>query len=760
LASAKPVQACGPIDNSYSYFNLFVPEWIFDEEYSPTFYTTNDFRHIWSRPDYSGKNLSRWRKFLGKDTPEALLEKVLYDRYAKGYESVSRAKLVQTVLFDGSLLPIKKQEAAKKYLLLSLELEALSARPADPWRRQEEAPMSAEAQQSLIQRLRRAHEREEFPYLKNRYAFQLLKAYRYSGQRDQAIAWYEEAFAEKAPQSMIEYWAMDHYAGMLLEAGKAAEGYYHFLRVFESCSSRRHSAYYSFDVGSEAVWKATYRLCQSPREKALMHFIRGTKREVLGLEDMQAIFSLLGNHQWLKMVTVRELNKLESENFHYFNEQPVASIMERLQESGSLLKNEAYQDYAGQLLRFAATAYYNNRSDGFWQTAKAYLEMMTGKLKTAELTLSEGNGMEQPYERIRRELNLALELMQAEEISQQRQDFIAHEIVEVFEDEQTRFYTQPNNQEFILDLLAYRMREQGKAVLADLLSRQVIRQTKMNPSAEAVDRLLALARQPEHTQLELLALKHFAGNEANWKSFLLTSPRQVKEIEYTLLDIKGRLLMRDPSQLEAAVALFDSLPPAYDFQLRHNPFNTQIKDCIHDPRCQLRTSAQYTRDSFVRQLLAIRHVAQTENSAMDYYLLGNAYYNMTYFGPAYYLMNFFRSGAAYDGFADCSVALRFYKKAMKLAENRELAAKACFMAAKAQQNQFFLKMEQEGGEWYGQYTIREWGDNPEQYERFQAKIKAQGYREYFKRLREEYAQTRFFDRAVKECKYLAYYLAQ
>ena len=400
-----------------------MPEWIFDQAYSPTFYTSDNYHHIWDKPDYANANLSSWKQFLKEKGRDKLLERILYGRYTGGYSDVPRATLVQSVLFDGSLLPIAKQEAVKRYLLLSLQLETLANPSANPWSRGQQTAPSADSRQALIRDLKDAYEREKYAYLKNRYAFQLLKAYRYSGQGEKAVALYEAHFAKAKNKGLIDYWAMDHYAGLLLNKGDKAAGMYHFLKVFKDSPSRRHSAYYSFQIDDQKLWDKTYDRCESDAEKALMHFIRGSRQDVLALEDMRAIFGLLGNHEWLKIITAREINKLESKNFEYWREQPISHLLSNLKQRGSLLKNDDYDDYAGQLLEFASTAYYNNRKDGFWQVAKAYLELMTGRVATAEITLQEGDGLAQPYDRMKRELELAILLLKAERVTAEQQGF-------------------------------------------------------------------------------------------------------------------------------------------------------------------------------------------------------------------------------------------------------------------------------------------------------------------------------------------------
>lgn len=759
--SLQSLNACIPFNDSYHYFNLFVPEWLFGEEYEPTFYTSDAYHNIWAEADYPDANLKSWQHFFEKPVKEEPLRVVLYDSWIEGYNNVSREVLVKSILFDGAMISINKQEAAKQYLLLALDMEALANPSSNAWGYGNQETPDAAAVAQLIERLKKGLEREKFPFLKNRYAFQLLKAYRYTDQLQEAIQHYEKYFAPLKQKDLISYWAMDHYAGLLLQNGANGKGYYHFLKVFEQAPSRRHSAYFSFNISTEQDWSATYKQCQTNEEKALMHFIRGTKQEVLGLEDMRSIFGLLGNHEWLRIVMAREINKLESTNLNYYCDQPIATLLQRVQDKQSLLKNEAYEEYAGQLLRFATTAYYNNRDDHFWALAKGYLEHLLGRLSTARITLEQAGPLEGAQRRIQEELLLAIQLMQqSEPLSEEQENTIAIKLVELFADPMANWSTQQNNQEFILEILAYRKRQQDENIMARLLAREVISATKINPAPQGVDSILAFINQPNLNQLELLALKHFTGNTDPWSSFSRDPSAALRQVRYDVLDIKGRLLMRDPENLGAAAVLFDSLPAEYDFPLRENPFNMSINDCVH---CENQTRAAYTRNSFVRKLAEIYGIAQASNSPTDYYLLGNAYYNMTYFGPAYEIMNYFRSGSSYDGFYDCRIALGFYDKALKYAKEPERAAQACFMAAKAQQNVFYVKALGETDQtnyWYDKFIIDDWADSQTTFNQVQVQMQAQGYLSYFKRLEDQYPQTQFFRRAVRECNYLNYYVSQ
>lgn len=687
------------------------------------------------------------------------LDKLLTGNHHAEYADFSRAVLVEEVLFEPGPLNAEKAKAGKQYFRLALELEKMADHSPYAWYYNVDT-LSTDGKRELIQKLSRALKQAKFPFLEKRYAFQLLKAYRYAGQHKEAVRLYQKQFERNSERDMIDYWAMDHIAGVYLETEQRPQGFYRFLQVFRDSETRRGSAYRSFDIDNESDWQGTYALCEGQEEKALMHFLRGSQEDALGLEDAKSIFSLLGNHQWLKLLITREINKIEAANLDYLLEDRTAVLLDNLTQNGHLLKNEEYTAYVQELATFTNTIYYNNRQDGFWTVTKAYLELLSGQLTSANTTLSNNRQLKGADRRVARELRLVLLVLEKEKYTPEEERYIAQELAEVFKDPTTNWYTDRNNQEFVLGILAHRMEQQGRTMLSRMLARERVYSVKQNPDLATVEELLGFVRQPGHTDLELMAIKHYFQDKALWP-FFLQAPAATADFKHLLLDMKGRLLMRDPEQLEAALAIFEALPEKFDFPLRHNPFNMSIDDCVWS--CKSRTSTSYTRNSFVRKLAEMKQLAETTQSPTDYYLLGNAYYNMTYFGPAYYVMNYYRSGSSYDGFDDCGPALAFYKRAVETASSREFAAKACFMAAKAEQNLLFTYLSEEESQsnqyWWGKYHISDglYSDDGA-YDIFQRRAKREGYRTYFEQLRTEYSDTDYYDQAIQECKYLEYYV--
>ena len=75
------------------------------------------------------------------------------------------------------------------------------------------------------------------------------------------------------------------------------------------------------------------------------------------------------------------------------------------------------------------------------------------------------------------------------------------------------------------------------------------------------------------------------------------------------------------------------------------------------------------------------------------------------------------------------LALQYFQKVIELTDNQELAASAAFMAAKCEQNAYFVN----GGE--RTYT-------------------------YFNMLRDQYADTQFYQKAIEECRYFNKYVSR
>lgn len=88
---------------------------------------------------------------------------------------------------------------------------------------------------------------------------------------------------------------------------------------------------------------------------------------------------------------------------------------------------------------------------------------------------------------------------------------------------------------------------------------------------------------------------------------------------------------------------------------------------------------------------------------------------------------------------DMQLAEKYYKRAMELSADKELKAKACFMAAKTEQNRCFNA------------AAKNTNSSSEQPEPVHSPV-------YFKLLKSSYANTCYYQEIIRECGYFRSYL--
>ncbi|MEM9820874.1 MAG: hypothetical protein AAF985_07370, partial [Bacteroidota bacterium] len=234
----------------------------------------------------------------------------------------------------------------------------------------------------------------------------------------------------------------------------------------------------------------------------------------------------------------------------------------------------------------------------------------------------------------------------------------------------------------------------------------------------------------------------------------LTSNSDGQSMENDLLDMRGNLLFSQ-DKLEAALESFKQIPRTEWDKYQFNPFVDQIVDCIH---CPLPDTIEYfNKVEIIEKIFELEYQSKADfrNSARYFYQLGTAFYNLSYFGHSWNAFDYFRSGTNWEHrklgifdhwffpygnreHHDCTKALFYFDKARELAKDPELAARATFMAAKCEQNNYFVSKDCD----YSYYS-RQMPQLP------------LGYQKNYQRLKNNYADTRFYQEAVTKCRYFA-----
>ncbi|MFN6946868.1 MAG: hypothetical protein ACK4ND_18120, partial [Cytophagaceae bacterium] len=222
-------------------------------------------------------------------------------------------------------------------------------------------------------------------------------------------------------------------------------------------------------------------------------------------------------------------------------------------------------------------------------------------------------------------------------------------------------------------------------------------------------------------------INHLKDNKKSKMEIFLSSHLQYSLPQ--LYEMKGTFALRRAEFKEALDYLKKGKP--YDFyngdgMSYNNPFKSEINICVNceDPE----NTGRMTKNEFAEKMLEYERLAKSKkkDAANYYYLLGLGMYNTTLYGSSYNLTNYSKSSYSTGGHYETDIALEYFKKSLQLSKDKELSAKACFMAAKCEQ--------------------RITSDNIEE-------IFVDEYYEYFKKLNDNYSDTEFYKEVIQECKY-------
>ncbi len=702
------------------------------------------FKQLRPKEDLQQKdNLTEWQeRFCG--IPKLIdLQQVIYRA------SLSEMRLLKTAV-QSETIPLDyrmKSNSFARHLEMNKCLEAVDylifAKRCEPhviaqssW---ETPKRDTITMQFLIKDGLKEFKKAKSHYFKLRYAYQLVRLAHYKKNYAQTLELYDYLMPKiDNNPSIIENWILGHKAGALMAMGRNVEAAYLYAKIFQNTPSKRASAYRSFKIKTDEEWIECMKLCKDDTERATLFALRANDPNSQAAAEMKKIYELDPTNKNLELLLIREMRKLEKDLLGLeFN--PNRSQNKRYHKIPRKTAGENVVDLQ-QLVRIAATEEKTATPD-LWKIADGYLELLAGDYYAAKKTLEEIKGsVDDPI----LEEQLEAMMMVATVAGIDEVDMQMEETVGSYQ-KSLLFTKYPDFKKFIKDKLAKLYHEKGYEGKA-FLEQYTMQQLKFNPQLELIEELIRVAQKENRTKLEEVMVLKKDGRTT---------------IENDLWDMKGNYFLSQ-FQLESALEAYRQIPrkDRDDYGL-FNPFREEFVDCIN---CRVIDTAGYNKVTIIERILELEYKAKAdmETGAAYYYQMGNALYNMTYFGYAWETTDYFRSGSNWhylktgnDVFSkfnapygnrellNCSLPLYYYDKAYRLAQTNELAAKAAFMAAKCQQNLFFTTR----GSSYEVNT------NTIPYV-------PDGYRQYFKILKDHYADIEFYEEVVQECLYFEQYAAR
>jgi len=738
-------QSCGPNDLGFYGYSFLNPKIVnLDSKYAAYFAGFEEvFKQLHPRSNIQEKdNLQEWRERFCEIPTTKDLHQIIYKapylqiQVLKNTIRRKEAVLPPYLAKNTFAVHLKKNQCteAVDYLLFAKKCEP-HVIATDGWNTNNRDTITMEL---LIKEGSRNFRRTKSDYFKLRYAYQLVRLAHYKKNYGQTLELYDYLMPKiENDSSIIDDWILGHQAGALMGIGKNVEATYLYAKIFQNCPSKRSSAYLSYKINSDEEWTECLKLCQDNHERATLHAMRASAPNSKLVPEMEEIYLLDPENENLELLLVREIRRLEKDLLGLaFNAQKRQN--KRYYNIPRKIAGKQIVDLQRLVRGIIREGKIHNLN--LWRIADGYLELLAGDYYAAKKTLKRLQDTIE-NEALKEQLEAMLMVANIDSFEEANEE-MEKTIVDYKRNPLFRKY--PDFDNFTKDKLSYLFKKEGLVGKAFLYEHS-LKDLKYNPQLGVIDDLLELCRKEKRTRIEdALVLKEDGTT-----------------IENDLLDMKGVLYLSE-YKLESALETLRKMPrkDRNKYALA-NPFREDFVDCIN---CRVIDTAAYNRVEVLEQLIDMEYKAKAdEDKAAAYnYQIGVVLYNMSYFGHAWKLADYFRSGSSwyylktgesvfetsssYNGnreTVDCSLPLFYFEKAFRLARSAELKARAAFMAAKCEQNLYYITK----GSQYSTYS----NDIP---------LVPNEYRSYFNLLIENYADTKFYQEVVQECLYFERYAAR
>ena len=726
------IYACGGGDWDWFYDSNFAPEAFVDKAYTPLFLSGDIFYDGFDTDllsKYDGEIVSDWKGFLGnKMTAEQvkyfLLDSSLVDvqnlkNYYKSGKNTEAIKGLKAK-FD---IKNPKVKSFIEFLALAKDVEKFSV-TYDPWS-YNPIQYSVLDNADLVLNIKKMYQKENDAFLKNRYWFQYIKALFYSRNYTEIVSFFDET-SSTMPHNSLYYRAMGYVAGLHYKNKEYSKSNYLFSIVFEDDVEMKKTALFNFHPQETAEWNQTLDLAKTAKEKSSLWALYGYYNdEILAIKK---IYELDPKNQNLDFLLTRVINKIESKIDNTLKDKSIEEYRKSVQK---IVDPETIQ-----LINSIANSG-KVESPYLWFSAEGYIMTLTADFKRADIAFAKAEKFVPKNQLAISQLELlkvvnrisATSSIKTANINQLTADFewltvtLAAQNTENLRYEKAVIWAK----EYFSKLY----NENGNTVMAELF----VPSKDYYTNPKDIELMKTLLAKAEKTKIEQLAQNQY----------------------YLNLD--------DIYKFQAVTAFYnDKVSEAISYMAKSgslqyveflaNPFNGFIKDC-HDCEHQLPQKKKFSQIEFLTIVQTMeKDLASNVNSYSNALLLGNSFYNITFYGngrtfyegkimgDAQYVAGF--EPWAFEYIVNMNLAKKYYSLALKNAKDDEQRAKCQYMLAKCERNDYYHGKFKQNDYYYS------WNNDKVNFLAWNG----------FKTLKSEYKNTKYYQEVLEECGYFKTYVSE
>ena len=768
---------CGPDADPYDYYTSFFHQNLPDAQgYKPFYYSSYRFLYDEEEPAQVSKILAReWAAYCGVGVTASDVMKFLnkYDRkdlqnLYLNIEKNKSNKIPDTVMRNGMTTYFQKSRdlEALGYILYAKQVEPYVLGAGDEW----EAPLRDTAKMNkLAKNGLQLYNAAKKDFFQLKYAYQVVRLALYSGHHQEAIKWYDEYVATNNTPGVLQPLSLALKAGALFRSKQTTEAALLFSKAFSASIAKRVSNYISFKWCTDAKTNRQQylQLCNTNEEKANMLALFALGSVENELNTMEQVYDMYPGSEVLEVLAVREINKLEEKyftralnkeqggkTFYFYWES--RNIDSSISESGKELKS---------LVSFLHKAAGNKaiKNPALFETAAAYGAFMMKDYAGAKKYLVSAEKME-PGEKLKdqwRLTSLLVTINEKEKIDAAFEETLLPSLQwlkakALSEPAENIGYFEVNQwkkiyRDLLSEILAKRYHQQGDYHKEALCVGAADMVETATPYDNNYTRgVMFLREKLDKIQVEKLYALLTGNQRSPFENFLIQRNPVTKA---AVTEFAGTAYLREYDYVNA-LRWFNKTADKKALVINTDPF----ADLLYDQEEPLATEATFKTDKrvFAETMIQLQKSISNDkaNAAMHYYKMATGLYNMTYYGHAWKLVAYYRSGS--DGYAlpknanrfekeyyGCFTAHDYFEKALHASNDKNFKARCLFMMAKCSQKQVQRPR-------YEDYNY-EW-------ERLDAAVKTYWPRfknnTYFPTFVKEYGSTAFYKEAYTSCSYL------
>jgi hypothetical protein len=731
------ILACADFGYEDFYSSFFAPETSHTNEFKPFYRSLNKFygAEQFDSPvnSFDSINIVEWRNFFGGVVNRADMKFLMYRSRIGEIDSLifylkDNKFQAKSYLRYNSIYSVPDKAATKEflyYLGFARRCEPYATYVPDWWddNTKSKSPRNnSTSMYKLIEGGARALVNVKSEFIRQRYIFQIVRLYFNSEDYSNCLTFYNAHANELTTENTIKYRTMGYAAGAYYKLKNYSWANYLYAITYDKCNEMKIPSFLSFHPQEEADWDEALQLAKNTREKEALWHLLGIYADPL--RAIKQIYALNPKSDLMDLLLVRAVN-ISEENFipglDYYTEQ---------KDSGYVLRNAKVDTNLLAFIKDVADKR-NTNKPYLWDLSAGYLCIASDDYKSGEKYLK--NAEKESHndvivaEQIRA-FRIISKVEQYTSPNPKQETEFARELVWLTKEKHEEGLRSSQVATWAIKRLSEKYRAFGNQVLAQCLNYDQDKQFYNDPGK--MKALITLMDKPSKSEFEQFALSVHPYSRADLFEF------QAIGLIYQY-------------KFEEAVEKFDECKGSGDSELLGDPFIIHINDC-HDCDHLSKDGDVYTKYTFVKRMAELQAFTSGDSKklAQNYFLLANGFYNMTYFGNARlvydtkmtfnYSIDFEYDSKSHhldEAIYDCSKAEEYYRKAMEFSVDKEFKAKCCFMAAKCEQNNYFISNDFDT-------------DKPVRSGK------------YFKMMQENFSKTNYYKEVLKECGYFAMFQTQ